>query len=146
MAGVRLDSDIMSRVGWEYVPKDALKLNVLMFGFDSLSRMTFMRQLPKSYDKLMSLDAIVLEGYNVLGDGTPQALIPLLTGMCNTASPFEICGSSGVEFYATCNFDRKNRIGNARYEKTYGIESHPCKRVPFHLERFSKIWLCDWLV
>lgn len=80
MAGVRLDSDILERVGWEYVPKDGLKLNVLMFGFDSLSRMTFMRKLPKSYEKLKSLDAIVLEGYNILGDGTPQAIIPLLTG------------------------------------------------------------------
>lgn len=80
MAGTRLDSDIMGRVGWEYLPKESLKLNVLIMGFDSLSRMTFMRKLPKAYKKLQSLGAIVLEGYNILGDGTPQALIPLLTG------------------------------------------------------------------
>lgn len=83
MAGIRLDSDIMGRVGWEYLPKESLKLNVLIMGFDSLSRMTFMRKLPKSYKKLQSLGAIVLEGYNILGDGTPQALIPLLTGTFN---------------------------------------------------------------
>lgn len=83
MAGIRADSDIMGRVGWEYVPKDALKLNVLIFGFDSLSRMTFMRKLPKSYSKLKSLGAIVLKGYNIIGDGTPQALIPILTGTSN---------------------------------------------------------------
>lgn len=81
MAGVRQDTDILERVGWEYVPKDGLKLNVLMFGFDSLSRMMFMRKLPKSYEKLVSFDTVVLEGYNILGDGTPQAIIPLLTGM-----------------------------------------------------------------
>lgn len=81
MAGVRTDNDILERVGWEYVPKNGLKLNVLMFGFDSLSRMTFMRKLPKSYDKLKSLNSIVLEGYNIIGDGTPQALIPILTGV-----------------------------------------------------------------
>ena len=82
MAGVRSDPDILDRVSWEHVPKNALQLNVLMFGFDSLSRMMFMRKLPKSYAKLKSLGAIVLEGYNILGDGTPQAIIPLLTGEC----------------------------------------------------------------
>lgn len=80
MAGVRMDEDIMGRIGWEYLPKNALKLNVLIFGFDSLSRMTFMRKLPKSYNKLKSLNALILEGYNIIGDGTPQALIPILTG------------------------------------------------------------------
>ncbi|XP_065217381.1 uncharacterized protein LOC135843428 [Planococcus citri] len=87
MAGARLDNDILERVGWEYVPKDGLKLNVLMFGFDSMSRMTFMRKLPKSYSKLKSLGAIVLEGYNIIGDGTPQALIPILTGKTELEMP-----------------------------------------------------------
>ena len=80
MAGVRTDPDILERVSWDYVPKDALRLNVLMFGFDSMSRMMFMRKFPKSYEKLKSLGSIVLEGYNILGDGTPQAIIPLMTG------------------------------------------------------------------
>lgn len=82
MAGARYDQDIFDRSGWHLLPKDALKLNVLMFGFDSLSRNTFIRKLPLSYDYLIKeLDATVLEGYNIVGDGTPQALIPLLTGV-----------------------------------------------------------------
>lgn len=81
MAGIRMDTDILKRIGWEYVPADGLKLNVLMFGFDSLSRLMFMRKLPKTYDKLISLNAIVLEGYNIVGDGTLRALIPILTGV-----------------------------------------------------------------
>lgn len=55
--------------------------NVLMFGFDSLSRNAFIRKLPKSYAYLVDkLGAHVLTGYNIVGDGTPQALIPILTG------------------------------------------------------------------
>ena len=43
--------------------KTHLGYNVLMFGFDSVSRMTFMRFLPKSYSYLIKeLGAIVLKG------------------------------------------------------------------------------------
>lgn len=57
------------------------KLNVLIYGFDSLSRNAFIRKLPKSYKYLTNqLSGDVLQGYNIVGDGTPQALIPLLTG------------------------------------------------------------------
>lgn len=57
------------------------KLNVLIYGFDSLSRNSFIRKLPKSYEYLTNqLKGNVLQGYNIVGDGTPQALIPLLTG------------------------------------------------------------------
>ncbi|XP_059621176.1 uncharacterized protein LOC132264861 isoform X2 [Phlebotomus argentipes] len=64
------------------------RLNVLMYGFDSLSRNAFMRKLPKSYAYLTDeLRADVLRGYNVVGDGTPQALIPLLTGLTELELP-----------------------------------------------------------
>jgi hypothetical protein len=43
--------------------KTHLGYNVLMFGFDSVSRMTFMRFLPKSYSYLIKeLGGIVLKG------------------------------------------------------------------------------------
>lgn len=59
-----------------------------MFGFDSLSRNAFMRKLPKSYEYLTKiLKADVLKGYNIVGDGTPQALIPLLTGFTELELP-----------------------------------------------------------
>ncbi|KAK9504055.1 hypothetical protein O3M35_010490 [Rhynocoris fuscipes] len=88
MAGARYDQDIFDRTGWHLLPKDALKLNVLMFGFDSVSHNTFIRKLPQSYDYLIKeLDATVLEGYNIVGDGTPQALIPILTGKTELELP-----------------------------------------------------------
>lgn len=49
-----------------------------MFGFDSLSRNAWIRKLPKSYEYMTKhLHADVLQGYNIVGDGTPQALIPV---------------------------------------------------------------------
>lgn len=55
--------------------------NVLMLGFDSLSRNAFIRKLPKSHSYLVEeIGAHVITGYNIVGDGTPQALIPILTG------------------------------------------------------------------
>ena len=66
----------------------SLDLNVLMIGFDSVSRMTWMRNLPKSYNYLVTvLGAVVMEGYNIVGDGTPQALLPILTGKTEPELP-----------------------------------------------------------
>lgn len=55
-----------------------MPFNIVMFGFDSLSRNAWIRKLPKSY-KFMTqhLGADILQGYNIVGDGTPQALIPV---------------------------------------------------------------------
>lgn len=48
---------------WNPMVKTHLGYNVLMFGFDSVSRMTFMRFLPKSYSYLIKeLGAIVMKG------------------------------------------------------------------------------------
>ena len=61
--------------------QNTLPLNILMVGFDSVSRIRWMRSLPRTYDYLVkSLGAVVLEGYNIVGDGTPAALLPILTG------------------------------------------------------------------
>lgn len=74
-----------------------------MFGFDSLSRNTFIRKLPKSYKYLKEeLDLQVLEGYNIVGDGTPQALIPILTGQTELELPDtrkRISGTKPVNVY-----------------------------------------------
>lgn len=81
--GIR-DGVAPNRKLWNTEPK----FNVLMFGFDSLSRLAFMRKLPKTYEYLTDeLGGHVLEGYNIVGDGTPQALIPILTGFTELELP-----------------------------------------------------------
>lgn len=65
-----------------------LPFNVIMYGFDSLSRNAFIRKLPRSYEYMTKhLNADVLQAYNIIGDGTPQALIPLLTGFTELELP-----------------------------------------------------------
>lgn len=85
---MKLDFDTKRKHNWDNIPNTSLKLNVLMFGFDSLSRNTFIRKLPKTYQYLKNdLNTLVLEGYNIIGDGTPQALIPILTGKIELELP-----------------------------------------------------------
>ena len=63
-------------------------LNILMLGFDSTSRMTWMRNLPKSHEYFTkTLRGTVLKGYNIVGDGTPSALLPILTGKTEQELP-----------------------------------------------------------
>ena len=57
------------------------RLNILVIGFDSVSRLTWLRNLPRTYAYLVkNLGAVVLKGYNIVGDDTTAALLPILTG------------------------------------------------------------------
>ncbi|KAF0299874.1 hypothetical protein FJT64_027491 [Amphibalanus amphitrite] len=87
VAGVRKDA-APHALPLSDLPKDHLPVNILIWGFDSLSRNTFMRKLPRTYAFLRDeLQATVLRGYNIVGDGTPQALIPILTGRTERELP-----------------------------------------------------------
>lgn len=62
--------------------------NVYFLGFDSLSQMSFRRKLPQTVKFLEeTLGSVVLNGYNIVGDGTPQAFIPILTAQTETELP-----------------------------------------------------------
>ena len=85
LAGGFRNPQVISQTGWQLLSPDGLPLNVLIWGFDSISHNTFIRKLPKSYELLVNgLGGTVLKGYNIVGDGTPQALIPILTGKSTT--------------------------------------------------------------
>ena len=74
------------------------RLDVLMFGLDSVSRTSWMHLLPKSHEFIVGeLGAAVFSGYNVLGDGTPQALLPLLTGRTEIELPEARRGFDGAQ-------------------------------------------------
>lgn len=63
-------------------------LNVLIFGFDSTSKNGFIRRMPKSYKYITEvMKFTVLNGYNIVGDGTPAALFPILTGKTELELP-----------------------------------------------------------
>ncbi|XP_013417413.1 uncharacterized protein LOC106178672 [Lingula anatina] len=81
LSGISFQPYLHARYKPSMLLESSMGFNVLMFGFDSVSRMTWIRNLRKSYDYFTKeLGGIVLEGYNIVGDGTPQALLPILTG------------------------------------------------------------------
>lgn len=87
-ASIVLNQEALDRSKTKSLPNNALDLNVYIFGFDSVSQLNFLRKLPKFYKYLTeNMDAVVLEGYNIVGDGTPQALIPMLTGKTEVELP-----------------------------------------------------------
>lgn len=87
-SGIAYDSTLQARPIFNKLSKNALGYNVFVLGFDSVSRMSWMRMLPKTYEYIVKeLGAIILKGYNIVGDGTPQALLPILTGLKETELP-----------------------------------------------------------
>ncbi|XP_058825046.1 uncharacterized protein LOC131685374 [Topomyia yanbarensis] len=124
--GVREEPALRSRQSWS---KQGA-INVLMMGFDSLSRNAFIRKLPKTYKYLTKyLKADVLQGYNIIGDGTPQALIPLLTGFTELELPETRRRMANSEFVNVYPF-----VWN-EYEK-YGYVTAFNEDVP-HIGTFS---------
>lgn len=56
-------------------------MHVFFYMMDSMSRINFIRKLPKFYKMLTEhMSALVMESFNIVGDGTPWAVIPLTTG------------------------------------------------------------------
>lgn len=56
-------------------------MHVFFYLIDSMSRINFIRKLPKFYKFLMNdMNALDMESFNIVGDGTPWAIIPLTTG------------------------------------------------------------------
>lgn len=97
-ATVGFNAEIHERFEKARLPKEAMGLNVLMFGYDSVSRMNWLRKLKKSHDYLIKeLKGILLEGYNIVGDGTPQALLPILTGKTEVELPESRRGKAGAK-------------------------------------------------
>ncbi|XP_059622709.1 uncharacterized protein LOC132265928 [Phlebotomus argentipes] len=80
------------------------KVNVIVIGIDSVSRLNFRRQLRKTTQVLLEeLDAIEMEGYTKVGDNTYPNLMPVLSGL--EASELEsICMPEKNSTYDNCHF------------------------------------------
>lgn len=115
-----------------------LGLNVYMFGFDTVSRMHFMRKLPKTYRYITSnLGGIVLEGYNIVGDGTPQALIPILTGKTELELPLTRKRYSNADYVNVYPFVW-NEFRNAGYATMYGEDAPGVGTFTYRLKGFNE--------
>jgi len=97
-AGISYKSKVHARVNGLDKSK-GFGLNVLLIGFDSMSHMTYIRKLPKTYKYLKdTLNAFILNGLNAIGDGTGENLTPLLTGKNENELPLALKNKPGASF------------------------------------------------
>lgn len=79
--------DVLERAASQKPTSD--QMNVMMIMLDSMSHMSFRRKLPKTYGYLKkNLASTILNGYNIVGDATLAALIPILTGIMKSLDIF----------------------------------------------------------
>ncbi|KAK2157549.1 hypothetical protein LSH36_189g06091 [Paralvinella palmiformis] len=96
-AAIKPSQSAIKRARAASLPSNALGLNMLMLGFDSVSRLNWIRNLPNSHAYFSDvLGGVTLEGYNIVGDGTPQALLPILTGKTEEELPEARRGFAGA--------------------------------------------------
>lgn len=80
--------DLVQQVKERKQPSDWSGLNLFFMGLDSLSQQAYRRSLPLTVKFLEEeLGSVVLDGYNIVGDGTPQAFIPILTAQTEEELP-----------------------------------------------------------
>lgn len=71
----------ISKITSKKYQNDEKHYNIMLLGIDSLSRLAFIRQMPKTYRYLTkTMGAYVLRGMTKIGDNTFPNLIALLTG------------------------------------------------------------------
>ncbi|RNA06108.1 hypothetical protein BpHYR1_016636 [Brachionus plicatilis] len=98
--------------------------NVMLLSYDSVSRVSFVKRLTKTFDFIKNTENFfILTGYNIVGDGTPQALIPLFTGYTEEELPSAL----------------KNDP-NGKYVD----EAYPFIWKELHKKNFTSIYLDDW--
>ncbi|XP_030370245.1 uncharacterized protein LOC115620896 isoform X2 [Scaptodrosophila lebanonensis] len=84
-------------------PDKSIKLSVLLWGIDSLSRINFQRTMPLTYKYLRDQSWYELQGYNKMGDNTYPNLMALLTGY-NSTMAYSLCKPKNVGGLDACHF------------------------------------------
>ncbi|XP_017074739.2 uncharacterized protein LOC108110262 [Drosophila eugracilis] len=77
--------------------------SVLLWGIDSISRMTLERTMPRMYEYLLGQHWYELQGYNKMGDNTFPNLMAVLTGF-NKSSAYGQCHPDKVGGLDACPF------------------------------------------
>lgn len=114
-------------------------LNVYMLSFDSLSQMSFRRNLPKTVKFIEEeIGSVVLNGYNIVGDGTPQAFIPILTGQTEEELPLTRKRFKQASYVDEVYPFVWNNFSDAGYSTLYGEDGHDFGTFTYRLKGFRK--------
>lgn len=64
------------------------RMNILLFSYDSVSRVSWLLRLKKSSDFMFNVMKFnLMKGFNIIGEGTPACMIPVLTGKTEEELP-----------------------------------------------------------
>ncbi|KAJ4441721.1 hypothetical protein ANN_11579 [Periplaneta americana] len=103
------------------------RVSVLVVGMDSVSRLNFHRQLPRTLKILQNMKAIELLGYNKVADNTFPNLIPVLSGL----------SEKELKDVDECNWVWKN-FSAAGYRTVFGEDDASNGIFTFAGRRFKK--------
>ena len=98
-SSIMLNTEIKRHQGHKTLSSTAMDLNIVIFGFDSLSQMTWLRALPKTHSYFtQELGGLVFQRYNVVGYNTRTALLAMLTGHKFSELPEVTRGIQGARY------------------------------------------------
>ena len=64
------------------------RMNILLFSYDSVSRVCWLKRLKKSSEFMFNVMKFqLIKGFNIIGEGTPACIIPALTGKIEEELP-----------------------------------------------------------
>ncbi|KAK6031246.1 hypothetical protein OSTOST_02606, partial [Ostertagia ostertagi] len=136
MSVVRQDESQLLREDVTPAP-DSSGLNIFFLGFDSLSHMSFRRKLPKTVEVLeKTLGSVVLNGYNIVGDGTPQAFIPILTSGTEEELPLTRKRFRNANYVDDVYPFIWNNFSSAGYVTLYGEDAFAIGTFTYRLKGF----------
>ncbi|KHJ41914.1 hypothetical protein D918_07965 [Trichuris suis] len=134
------------------MPEGAIPLNMYIYGFDTISRLMFMRKMSQTYKYITDvLNGTVMELYNIIGDGTTPALLAMLTGMFEEELPDTRRSEKNVSFvdvypfiwnelkkmgYVTLFAEDEPSVGTFQY-RLNGFKQQPTDHYlrPFYVRR-----------
>ncbi|CAJ0951118.1 unnamed protein product, partial [Mesorhabditis belari] len=115
------------------------ELDVFILGHDSASHMMYLRKLPKTvayFEKIMG--GVVFDAYNIVGDGTARAFVPILTGQTEEELPLTRQQWFSKSYYVddVYPFIWKN-FSDAGYVTLYGEDEAQIGTFTFRMKGFK---------
>lgn len=111
-------------------------LSVLFVGIDSISRLNFIRTMPKTHEFLVNTDWVEYKGYNKIGDNTFPNLLAVLTGK-QLSSAYNMCRPDKIGGLDTCNFIWKD-YRDFGYVTAYAEDESSINTFNYHKKGFKR--------
>ncbi|CDW56209.1 DUF229 domain containing protein [Trichuris trichiura] len=120
------------------MPADAVPLNIYIIGFDTVSRLEFMRKMKQTYKYITDeLKGTIMEMYNVISDGITRAVLATLTGMTEEELPDTRFQKRNVSFVDVYPFIW-NELKETGYVTLYAEDKPTLGTFQYRLKGFKK--------